>query len=164
MIYIYITKSPIQYISVFEILKKKPSKFSLYFPIVPYIFPWFPEGVYPPAVAPPASQDYTVAAGGNAVDVARLEHIPRWSQHFLPKGGDSMGLPTHFLGFPEGDFFSFSPWEIHFLGNLWGICLIFEWFLQQIHVFWKKIVGLMWLKQCHLHHPPVRKAFFLGGM
>jgi len=67
-----------------------------------------------------------------------------------------------FLDFLKVIFFSFSPWEIHFLGNLWGICLIFEWFLQQIHVFWKKIVGLMWLKQCHLHHPPVRKAFFFG--
>ena len=35
-------------------------------------------------------KDFTVAAGGNALDVARLEHIPRWSQHFLPKGG--MGI------------------------------------------------------------------------
>ena len=105
---------------MFENLKKKPSKFSLYFPIVPYIFPWFPEGVYPPAVAPPASQDYTVAAGGNAVDVARLEHIPRWSQHFLPKGGDSMGLPTHFLGFPEGDFFFIFSMGNPLLGESMG--------------------------------------------
>jgi hypothetical protein len=76
----------------------------------------FPEGVYPPAVAPPASQDYTVAAGGNAVDVARLEHIPRWSQHFLPKGGDS-GIAKHFLGFPEDDVFHF----LHGKSTTWGI-------------------------------------------
>ncbi|CAL1150511.1 unnamed protein product [Cladocopium goreaui] len=50
---------------------------------------------------PEEEQDYTVAAGGNAVDVARLEHIPRWSQHFLPKGLMAK-VPRHFDRLFEG--------------------------------------------------------------
>lgn len=50
---------------------------------------------------PEEEQDFTVAAGGSAVDVARLEHIPRWSQHFLPKGLMAK-VPRHFDRLFEG--------------------------------------------------------------
>lgn len=45
-------------------------------------------------------QDFSLPAGGSAI-MGRLEHIPRWSQHFLPKGLMDK-VPRHFDRLFEG--------------------------------------------------------------